>query len=205
VGGRGGKSHQSWCRNTLSAIHFDPPLDKTRQEAAEKGHLCKVTKFHMVLNSIEPAFFSSADARSGSPYCFAFSDHQGTKTSGPDGTYAIGFGYSGSERLSDHRNHQEVLSQFEHNMKPGADVRAYLTHDWAADPLSKGSWSCWGPGCASKYLGALQKRHGRVFMASADWANGYRGFVDGAIEQGLLAARSMRQDLGQQSILLGKL
>lgn len=41
---------------------------------------------------------------------------------------------------------------------------------------------------STKYLEELQKPHGRVFMASADWADGWRGFVDGAIEQGKRAA-----------------
>ncbi|KAK8099710.1 lysyl oxidase-like protein 2/3/4 [Apiospora kogelbergensis] len=174
--------------NALSSIQFDPPLDAVRQEAVQKGHVCNVTKFHIKLASVEPPFYSSANANSCSPYCFAFSDH-----SSADGTYAIGFGYGG--RLNDHKSHDEILAQFEKHMKPGTEARAYLTHDWAADPLSKGSWACWGPGSMSKYLAALQQPHCRVAMASADWANGFRGFVDGAIEQGILAARDVRHSL----------
>ena len=34
----------------------------------------------------------------------------------------------------------------------------------------------------------LQKAHGRVMFASADWADGWRGFIDGALESGLKAA-----------------
>lgn len=36
---------------------------------------------------------------------------------------------------------------------------------------------------------------GRVFFARADWANGWRGFIDGAIEQGLEAGRRVREML----------
>lgn len=57
------------------------------------------------------------------------------------------------------------------------------------DPYAKGVWACWGPNAASRYLPELQKQYGRVVFASADWADGWRGFVDGAIEQGHQAAR----------------
>lgn len=52
------------------------------------------------------------------------------------------------------------------------------------DPLAKGVWSCWGPGGMTKWLRELQQPHARVLFASADWADGWRGFVDGAIERG---------------------
>lgn len=57
------------------------------------------------------------------------------------------------------------------------------------DPYAKGVWACWGPNSASKYLQELQQHHGRIVFASADWADGWRGFVDGAIEQGQTAVR----------------
>lgn len=59
------------------------------------------------------------------------------------------------------------------------------------DPYSKGVWACWGPGGASQYLEELQKPHGRLVFASADWADGWRGFVDGAIERGQTAVREV--------------
>jgi lysyl oxidase-like protein 2/3/4 len=52
------------------------------------------------------------------------------------------------------------------------------------------------PNDMNKYMEALQQTHGRVFMASADWANGCAGFVDGAIEQGAKAAVEAMKALG---------
>jgi monoamine oxidase len=43
----------------------------------------------------------------------------------------------------------------------------------------------------SKYQDELQSRHGNVHFASADWANGWRAAIDGALEQGFLAARGI--------------
>ncbi len=48
------------------------------------------------------------------------------------------------------------------------------------------------PGMWSKYLRDLQQPSGRLIFASADWANGWRGFIDGAIEQGLDAGRRVK-------------
>ena len=66
------------------------------------------------------------------------------------------------------------------------------------DPYSKGAWACWGPNCASRYLDTLQRVHGRVVFASADWSDGWRGFIDGAIEQGQTAVRHVVQLLKSQ-------
>jgi monoamine oxidase len=44
----------------------------------------------------------------------------------------------------------------------------------------------------SKYLRDLQKESGRIVFAGADWANGWRGFIDGAIEQGLAAGARIK-------------
>lgn len=43
----------------------------------------------------------------------------------------------------------------------------------------------------TKYLKALQTREGNLFFASADSANGWRGFIDGAVESGLRAAHDV--------------
>lgn len=123
---------------------------------------------------------------------FAFSDHNGTKSKTPNHsgtTWCIGFGYNGA--LEDKKDHRRIIDQFRRDLYPSAEVEAYATHDWMNDPYAKGVWACWGAGSASSYLQELQKPHGRVFFASADWADGWRGFVDGAVEQGHQAAQDV--------------
>lgn len=174
-------------RNCLSDIAFDPPLSPLRQQAVREGHINKGAKIHFKLANVQPGWFASCDSTSRTPYCFAFSDHNGTKDNGPDGTWCIGFGYGG--HLTDKTDFKHIISEFKRNINPDADVELYATHDWANDPYAKGTWSCWGPGSMSKYLAELQKPEERVIFASADWADGWRGFVDGALERGKLAAR----------------
>jgi hypothetical protein len=154
-------------------------------------------KIHFKLSNIQPGWFAYCSSTPSAPFCFAFSDHNGTRASGPDATWCIGFGYSG--QLTDKTDSAHIISAFKENLNPEADVLLYATHDWANDPYAKGAWSCWGPGSMSKYLAELQKSEGRVVFASADWADGWRGFVDGALERGKVAARNALKVASQES------
>lgn len=49
----------------------------------------------------------------------------------------------------------------------------------------------------TKYQDELQSRHGNVFFASADWAHGWRAAIDGALEQGSLAAQEIVAEIQQ--------
>lgn len=169
----------------MEDVTFKPAHGQLRKEAIAHGHINKGAKIHFKLSQVEQGWF--ATCYKSSPYVFAFSDHNGTKSHGPDGTWCIGFGYNG--HLEDKRDSKAIIEQFKNNIRPDAEIKLYATHDWINDPYAKGVWSCWGPGSMTKYWQELQKPHGRVIFASADWADGWRGFVDGAIEMGHKAAR----------------
>ena len=47
----------------------------------------------------------------------------------------------------------------------------------------------------TNYLQDMRASHGNVFFASADWAVGWRSFIDGAIEEGTRAASNVVQSL----------
>lgn len=173
--------------NCLGDINFQPSLNSLKAEAIGHGHINKGAKIHFKLAQTEPGWFAMCSGYGTSPYCFGFSDHNGTKET-PQGTYCIAFGYN--DQLLDKRDHARIINAFKKNVKPDADVQAYLTHDWMNDPFAKGVWSCWGSSAMTKYLEELQLRHGRVVFASADLAHGWRGFVDGAIESGRNAVKT---------------
>ncbi|KIW13792.1 hypothetical protein PV08_08984 [Exophiala spinifera] len=175
--------------NCLGDISFTPPLGGPKREAISKGHINKGAKIHFKLKATEPGWFAAANGYGDSSFCFSFSDHNGHGPSGPDGTYCIGFGYNGF--VPDPRDSTTIIDEFKRNLRPDAEVEAYLTHDWANDPLAKGVWSSWGSGCMTKYTKVLQEPHGQVFFASGDWADGWRGFIDGAIESGRKAANEV--------------
>jgi monoamine oxidase len=52
------------------------------------------------------------------------------------------------------------------------------------------------PGFFTKYFRELQRPEGRIHFAGSDIANGWRGFIDGAIETGVMSARRIHAELG---------
>ncbi|RDW86606.1 uncharacterized protein DSM5745_03248 [Aspergillus mulundensis] len=71
------------------------------------------------------------------------------------------------------------------------EVKKMVFHDWVTDRWALGGPAWWRPGYMSKYQEELQSRHGNVLFASADWAHGWRAAIDGALEQGCLAAQEV--------------
>ncbi|KAL4892544.1 hypothetical protein BDV59DRAFT_202663 [Aspergillus ambiguus] len=177
--------------NCLGDVRFQPPLCSVRQAAIARGQMNTGAKIHVKLQQTRPGWFYTADGNGDARFVFAFSDHNGTQGSGPTGTWCIGFGYNG--QLTEKRDSREIVGRFRQEILPTAEVEAYATHDWAKDEYAKGVWACWGAASASHYLDRLQQPHKRVIFASADWADGWRGFVDGAIERGQEAVRAVMQ------------
>ncbi|KAF4991740.1 hypothetical protein FGRMN_7630 [Fusarium graminum] len=173
-------------RNVLKTIAFALPLNALKQKAHSCGHITGGAKIHYKLRHITPPWYYQG--LPPTPYCFAFTDHNGTKEV-EDGTYCIGFGLNGHfPNIEDSR---EVTQAFNQIIGADNEVDGYLAHDWSTDPYSRGTWACWGPSFSAPYLQGLQLPHGRIIFASRDTANGWRGFIDGALEQGKKAARDI--------------
>ncbi|KAI9035797.1 amine oxidase [Aspergillus affinis] len=190
-------------RNCLSDITFNPPLSPIRQTAVVQGHINKGAKIHLKLREKLPGWTWTSSGYRTSECFFAFSDHSRTHPSGPSGTWCIGFGYNG--KLADKTDSQHIIWQFKESLYSNVTIEAYATHDWMNDPYAKGAWACWGPNSASKFLEKSQRRHGRIVFASADWADGWRGFVDGAIKQGQVAVREVLKLLKEQGVAQSRL
>ena len=179
-------------RNCLPDIKFSPALEGLRAEATAYAHHNTVAKLHFKLEDVQPLWLSTANATGQGNYLLAFADHNGTKASGKDGTYVVAATKSTAVPSAfDAKYCQSVIAEFEDSFKPGSEVSAYLLHDWANDSYSKGLWSSYRNLGMSRHVAALQESHGAVFFASADWADGWRGFIDGALESGKRAARDV--------------
>jgi monoamine oxidase len=68
---------------------------------------------------------------------------------------------------------------------PGYELVDVTAHDWMADPLAAGTWAIHRPGWYEHHHAAMRRREGRLLLAGSDLANGWAGFIDGAIESGL--------------------
>ena len=67
---------------------------------------------------------------------------------------------------------------------PGYEVVDATAHDWFADEYSRGTWAIHRPGWYEHHHAAMRRPEGNVILAGSDLANGWAGFIDGAIEPG---------------------
>lgn len=200
--------------NCLLDVHFDPPLSAGKQSAAQSGHTNLGEKYHFAMNEVQGNWFANTSDTESS-FLFGLKDHDGkcceyglillarltfagTQSANRAGSLAMMFGHSG--KLTDPTKSDHVISEFK-KLQPNGEVRGYVSHTWSEDPYAKGAWFCASPGQATKSLKALQEPHGRVFMANADWAQGWRGFIDGAIEQGARASAVVKFALEQEDCI----
>jgi monoamine oxidase len=168
--------------NTLAAIDFSPALDGNRRAAAERGQASRGIKLWAhARGDLEPFFVMAPD-----DHPLTFVEPQQVLPDG--GNVLVAFGPD-AERLApgDEQGVRRALAEL---LPDGVEIVEVAGHDWRRDPFSRGTWSVYRPGQLSGSLRALQAPHGRVVFAGSDVADGWNGFMDGAIESGLRAARS---------------
>ena len=165
--------------NTLGAIQFTPPLNQAKRAHALERHAGRGIKGY-------------ANIRQEVGLLQGFAPDPGaltnimTDATGPWGSRLIFFGPDASRLdASDPRAVEKALRAF----LPDAQVVEVISHDWNHDPYALGTWCHFRPGQLTKYFPADRATEGRVLFASADTADGWRGFIDGAVERGVCAGR----------------
>jgi pseudooxynicotine oxidase len=163
--------------NSLAAIDFSPPLSEHKRNAIELGQASRGIKIFIHARG-EPVLTNSI--RPAHPFGYLASD-----VVFDDGSQQlIGFGPEASTcRVRDLSWVQSSLDE----LLPGYQVLDATTYDWVADPFSAGTWAIHRPGWYEHCHGAMQEAEGSVLFAGSDIANGWAGFIDGAIETGLRA------------------
>lgn len=166
----------------LPGITFEPPLPDSSRKAIANGQVSKGIKAWIkVKGALQPfVALGSADW----PLNFAQKEYD------QDGdTILVAFGpYSDRLDTTDLRQVQAALDL----LLPDAEVLDVASHDWTADAFSGETWPMHRPGYLTESLADFQKPQGRLVIAGADYANGWGGFIDGAIESGLEAARRIQ-------------
>lgn len=172
----------------LDSIYFDPPLSPLRQEAIKVGQLNYHGKIHA---EVEGDLRGLRGMTWPGEYLYIYGDGfcAGGKT-----TRITSF--AGDLRgildpLKEPERLETALQRF-HPM----NIKKILFHDWCSDPYAKAGPAWYRAGYITKYLAELQKRHGNVLFANADWANGWRSFIEGAMEQGALAGETVMNEVG---------
>jgi monoamine oxidase len=163
--------------NALGAIEFVPELSESKRRAIALGQASRGVKIFIRARG-EPRLQNSI--RPGHPFGYL-----ATEMLLGDGTQLlIGFGPD-AERC-DASDLKRVQHQLD-DLLPGYEVLDATAHDWLADPCSRGTWAIHRAGWYEHHHAAMRQPEGRVLLAGADLADGWAGFIDGAIESGLRA------------------
>jgi monoamine oxidase len=170
--------------NVLGDIDFAPRLAPARAAAHQERHVCAGTKFIARVDRSVGAWVGFAPYPN--PLTMVVADRE------VDGrSILVGFGPDDAVDIGNLRRVESELRKF----LPGITVEEVFAHDWTNDPYAKGAWTWFAPGQARRALGALQTPAPPLFFANTDWATGWRGFIDGAIEDGLRGARDAMSHL----------
>lgn len=103
----------------------------------------------------------------------------------PGGQLLVGFGRDASVfDIEDGPALQRALDE----LHPGLEIVDAIAHDWLADEFTRGTWAIHRPGWYTRHHAAMRRPEGRIVFAGSDLADGWSGYIDGAIESGLRAA-----------------
>jgi pseudooxynicotine oxidase len=163
--------------NTLGAIEFSPSLPEDKQSAIALGQASRGSK---VMIQARGEDLQQTSIRRAHPLGYV-----GSEILAGDGTQLmIGFGPDARDgNLEDLTMTQTSLDQ----TIPGYEVLDVTAHDWLADEFSRGTWAIHRPGWYEHHHAAMRRPEGNLILAGSDLANGWAGFIDGAIESGLSA------------------
>lgn len=175
--------------NTLGAIRFEPGISPAKLAASREGITGSGTKLYVRLAGRRPVFAAQGPERT--PLTFLWTEYADA-----DSQVAVGFGPS--PELLDIHDH-EAVQRAVNVYLPDAEVLESAGYDWNVDPYSRSTWCMYPPMFFTKYLRELQRPERHVFFAGSDIADGWRGFIDGAIESGARVARQVQRALGTRA------
>jgi monoamine oxidase len=172
--------------NAIRTIVFEPSLPPAVAAIAEAGQASRGAKIWVRTPAeLEPTVALAPDDRALS-FVEVLPHPAG-------GSVMVSFANTNTALLEGNR--AIVLEELE-ALFPAVPIGEVGGHDWTSDPWANGTWCCFRPGQLTGGLRALQAPWGRVVLAGGDIAEVWGGYIDGAIESGLTAARGVLEMLG---------
>ena len=163
--------------NALGGIDFDPPLAQAKQDAIALGQASRGIKILVRARGDERMHNAVKRA-----HPFGYLDSQELLDDGSQLLVGFGPGTPACDAEDLPSVQRGVAELF-----PGFEALAATAHDWAHDEFARGTWAIHRPGWYTDFHAEMQRAEGRVVLAGSDVANGWSGFIDGAIESGLRA------------------
>lgn len=176
--------------NPLAGIRFDPPLPQPMADATGLGHPGRAIKLWARVTGV-PVGILGTGGGSGIEWMFA------ERRLDDGSTLLVGFGLATpGVDLTRESDAAAAVARF----FPEARLLAFDSHDWIADPWSRGTWVAGRVGAEEANHHATWARTGRLAFASSDFAEDGTGWFDGAANSGEAAAREIAQLLGRNSL-----
>jgi len=160
--------------NLWSSIDFGPPLAGARLELAAAGHPGRMQKVWVHARGA-PANLVALGSETGFVWLSA------EYPVGGDEQLLVGFASppSGVDPAD-----ADAVGDAVRALAPEADVIGVASHDWSADPWSRGTWMVPRSSWLSRSWSEVQAPVGRLAFAGADIATRWVGWIDGAVESG---------------------
>ena len=172
--------------NCWADIEWTPGIRPEKLTASRRRHAGSGFELHVLLEGNAGSYMAMAPLPN--PINLLYTDKRDAR-----GTVMVGLGTSAVDfDLTD----DEAIAREVRRLMPSAKVKAAFAYDWNSDPYSKGTWCNYRPGMWTACGAAMRAPEGRIVFAGSDTADGWRGFIDGAVETGLRAARETATVLG---------
>lgn len=175
--------------NALAQVSFEPELAPGRAAMARERQASKGSKVWIRVEGRQQPFFGYATSDHPLTLIQYEYEHDGD-------SLFVAFGSDGN-RLDG--NDVSQVSEAFRAWLPDANVIDATEHNWTRDPYSLGTWPMLKPGQLTRYGEDLYEPQPPIFFAGSDVAQGWAGFIDGAIETGLRSAREVMAFLGDAS------
>lgn len=172
--------------STLDRIDFKPALSNIKQAFIKEKQVAKGIKvWARVKGRVEP-FVTYAPE--GYPLNSAYLDNYVDEDS-----IIVGFGSDAAKLDAEAPKAVEAAL---HNWRTDLEVIESTGHNWTADELAQETWPMLKPKQFTKYIEEMKRSERGVFLAGTTYADGWAGFIDGAIENAIVTSRKVHQYLG---------
>lgn len=175
--------------STLGQIEFKPALSKEKQAFVNEGQVSKGVKVWARARGKREPFVAYAPV--GYPLNAVHLEYTVEGDS-----IVVGFG-SDASRLDP--NDRDAVERALRCWLSDIEVVESTGHNWAADEFSRETWPMLRPNQLTSYVEEMKRPENGVFLAGTAYANGWAGFIDGAIESGITTGRKVHEYLTANS------
>lgn len=179
----------------LNTISFEPPLSAVKRAASAQGQVSRGIKVWMrAKGRIEPFIAFAPEQYPLTMMGYEY-DIDGD-------TILLAFGPRATELDG---NDLAAVQAAARQWLPDIELVGVDAHDWTNDPLCGETWAMLRTGQLSSQMEEFSRPEGRVIVTGSDYALGWAGHFDGAIETGRRAARNIIDVLESNPHLFNRL